>query len=193
MLAPEGWGRNLAPLGRCSLMVMLHWVSGLQRDHACGLVDEEYSHGHTKRSPVSILGPHAWPVTPATERNWTGPPFWHLSALITNQPRGYSEWLEALSSTPHQPHCHLSALPSGEPHTRPGQARFASAWSCKACHQPSSWNIYIYTGRVLTLFPPIEATAGKDWIWFVWFIHPMMANLSPMAHLSGVSLTKRAK
>lgn len=57
-------------------------------------------------------------------------------------------------------------LPPGEPRTRPGQSSLASAWSCKARHQPSSWNIYIYTGRAQTLFLPTEAIAGDDWEWF---------------------------
>lgn len=38
MLAPEGWGKNLAPLSRRPLMVILQRVSGLQRDHECGLL-----------------------------------------------------------------------------------------------------------------------------------------------------------
>ena len=91
MLAPEGRGKNLAPLSRRLLMVILRRAKGLQRDHECGLVEEECTHSHTRKSPVSASGPHAWPIMPASERDWTGPPLRSLSALVTNQPRGYSE------------------------------------------------------------------------------------------------------
>lgn len=106
MLAPKGWGKNLAPLSRHPLTVILQWVSGLQRHHECSL-DEKCSHRHTTKCLVSALGPHAWPIIPAAERNWAGPPFRSLSVLVNNQPRVYSEWLEALTSTPppHQLHC----------------------------------------------------------------------------------------
>ena len=83
MLALEGWGKNLALLSRRLLMVILQRAKGFQRDCECGLVDEECSHSHTKKYPVSASRPHAWPIIPAAERNWTGPHHRSLSALVT--------------------------------------------------------------------------------------------------------------
>lgn len=86
------------------------------RDHECGLVDEECSHSHSEKSPVSVLGPHTWPIIPATgKKNWTGPPARRLSALVTNQPRDNSKWLGALTSTPTSHTARSQPLPPGSP------------------------------------------------------------------------------
>lgn len=147
MLALEGWGKNLALLSRRLLMVILQRAKGFQRDCECGLVDEECSHSHTKSTQSlphdPMHGPSSLPQK-ETGQDLTIGACQPLSLLSPGATQ--NDWRH---SRPPPTNCTALSqpLPPGERHTRPGQSSLASAWLCKARHQPSSWNIYIYTGR----------------------------------------------
>lgn len=67
-----------------------------------------------------------------------------LSVISPGSPQ--HDWRHSLPPPP-------TTLPALSPRypASPTPGRGNQAESCKACHQPSSWNIYMYTGRAQTL------------------------------------------
>lgn len=138
MLAPEGWGQNLAPLSRHPLMVILQRVGGLQRDHECGLLMRNVVMV-TQKNPQSLPpDPMHGPSCLLQKETGQDLPLGACQPSSLISPGATpNDWRHSL---PPPTNCTARSqpLPPGVPHTRPGQSSLASAWPCKAHHQASS-------------------------------------------------------